>query len=92
MPLEMHELLLVFVVTLGTLGLQIFLSLRNESYWGLIIPILIVAYSLYKLLSTDFFFELTSNYYKFASIAQACIPAILLLIVHFICRKTRKNE
>ncbi|WP_251867905.1 hypothetical protein [Enterococcus malodoratus] len=91
MPLEIHELLLVFVVILSVLGLQIFLSLREGKYWGLIMPVLFLIYSLYNLSKTTLFSELTSGYYKFGLVLQASIPTIMLIAVYFICRKIRNK-
>ncbi|MBG9979542.1 hypothetical protein HZY91_02645 [Facklamia sp. DSM 111018] len=92
MPLKMTDLLLIIIVIFSVLGLQVFLSMKKEKYFGLILPILIGIYSVYNVLTSDFYSEMTSRYYRYSSIVQACIPSILLLVVYFICRFVRNKK
>ncbi|MFD1413784.1 hypothetical protein [Oceanobacillus jeddahense] len=94
MHLSLLELLLIFIGGVLILGIQFYLSTRKNRLMGLLFPFVSLGYSIYMFLKSDFFSDMALSMKAYMFIAQN-IPAIILLVIYFICRwnmkKTRES-
>ena len=91
MHLSLMELLLIFVGGVLVLGIQFYLSTRKNRFMGLLFPIVSFGYSIYMFLKSDFFSDMTFSMKAYMFIAQN-IPALVLLVIYFICRCNMKKR
>lgn len=94
MPLTIGELVIVFAVVFGGIGLQIWLSTRKQIWYGLLLPVISIGYSLYLVPKVSFYEELNTQF-KIGMYLQQNMLTIGLLIIFGICqwrRYTKKNQ
>lgn len=88
-------LLLMIGIIVGGIGLQIFLSRRQNKYLGLILPLITLIFSIITVLenivfltriSTDGIIRISISFIK------NNIPTIILLGIYYVCRENLKRK
>ncbi|AOF48549.1 hypothetical protein KV134_07800 [Tetragenococcus halophilus] len=85
MPLSMTDLLIVLITVFGGVGLQIWLSTRKHFWWGLVLPLLSLGYSIYMVPQVSFYPEM-NTYFKMGMYIQQNMLTIALLVIYGICQ------
>ncbi|MCD5003091.1 hypothetical protein IV487_11510 [Enterococcus saccharolyticus] len=94
MPLTIGDLFIVFAAVFGGIGLQIWLSTRKQIWYGLLLPVISIGYSLYLVPKVSFYEELNTQF-KIGMYLQQNMLTIGLLIIFGICqwrRYAKKNQ
>ncbi|HFJ5520447.1 TPA: hypothetical protein ACGVM9_002636 [Enterococcus faecium] len=93
MPLTMWEILIVLITVFGGIGIQIWLSTRKSFWFGLILPMISIGFSLYMVPRISFYKELEMQY-KLGMYLQQNMLTIGLLLIFGICQwrmHTKRN-
>lgn len=95
MKITLNILVVLAVMIIGMIWLQIFLSKKENKWFGLILPLTTFAYSLLMVFSI-YVTDSMTNWEVFGIIAStlfiANIPTIILLGVYFGCREKIKRK
>ena len=87
--------LILFVVLVGILALQIFLSFRASGLYGLILPGFFLVYALTMVLNLATIPGATaaqSVRYSVLTFLTANVPTLILLIIYFVCRERKRRK
>ncbi len=83
---------LIFLIVI--VGLQIFLSKKQNKWYGLVLPIISLMFSFIGLASYAFFDQNISQIIieLIAIFIMANIPTVILLVIYFACRESIKKD
>ncbi|WP_330634645.1 hypothetical protein [Anaerovorax sp. IOR16] len=94
MFLSINIIIFMFLVA-GSICLQIFLSKRENKWFGLVLPLIFFAYSLLMIVSLAIF-DGMSHWDIFGLMASTFIlsniPTLVYLIIYFACREKYKQK
>lgn len=88
-------LILLLLMVAGGIWLQIFLSKKNNKWFGLVLPIISFGYSLLMVFNIAVYNGMTSRevfWLIAATLFLSNIPTLILMVIYFACREKMKRK